>query len=93
MCNQRQLTMFDVSRRCRGGSCAEVLPDGRHRCLTCGRTFQHYRDGFCNCGVTENTFWSALNDQVEPNEDGTYTVPGDGVMIETLAAAPSREEG
>lgn len=81
MCTQSQLTLFDVSRRCRGGSCARVLPDGRYECMHCGRIFKSYREGFRNCGVTDTAFWDAMNDQVAPNKDGTYTVPDDGIVI------------
>ena len=87
MCTQ--LPLFENERRCRGGSCVRVLPDGRYECMHCGRIFKSYREGYRNCGVTDTAFWDAMNNQVEPNPDETYTIPEDGVVIRKPTKASS----
>lgn len=76
--NAKQLPLFENERRCRGGSCAEVLPDGRHRCLHCGRIFKYYREGYTNCGITEKAFWNAVAKLRELGKE----MPEDGVVID-----------
>lgn len=65
----KQLPLFEAERRCLGGTSAECLPDGTHRCLHCGRIFKHYRIGFTNCGFPESRWWDLLNEQHPGWED------------------------
>lgn len=63
MSESRQLPLFANDRRCKGGSCSELLPDGRWKCLHCGRIIGNVRDGFRNCGLSDRVYWDLLNEQ------------------------------
>lgn len=82
MCD-RQLTLFECDKVCHGCNSAQILADGRHKCLRCGRVFKHYRDGHMNCGVTCNDFYEALIDGGQGLQVavGEYEVPESGVVI------------